>query len=152
TWDGTSFTYDLNGNLTSDGTTSYSWNDRNQLTSLGGPNPGSFSYDATGRRATRAVGGVTTSYVYDTLDVVQEQVGGSPSASYLLGLGIDERFYRSDSTGTEYYLADALGSTIALADGSGVVQTSYSYEPYGATTQSGVGSANPARFTGRVED
>jgi len=31
TWNGTPFTYDLNGNLTSDGSTTYSWNARNQL-------------------------------------------------------------------------------------------------------------------------
>jgi RHS repeat-associated protein len=32
------------------------------------------------------------------------------------------------------------------------VQTAYTYEPYGATTQTGAASANPARFTGREED
>jgi len=152
TWDGTSYTYDLNGNLTGDGTTTYTWNARNQLTAIAGGAAGGFTYDAVGRRTSRTVGGVTTSYLYDGLDVVQEQIGGSPSANYLLGLGIDERFTRADGTGTIGYLADALGSTVALTDANGAVATAYTYEPYGITTQSGVGSANPARYTGREED
>ena len=152
TWDGTSYTYDLNGNLTGDGTTTYAWNARNQLTAIAGGATGGFTYDALGRRTSRTVGGVTTNYLYDGVDAVQEQIGGSPSANYLLGLGIDERFTRTDGTGTVGYLVDALGSTVALADAAGAVATSYTYEPYGITTQGGVGSANPARYTGREED
>ena len=152
TWDGTSYTYDLNGNLTGDGTTTYTWNARNQLTAIAGGASGGFTYDAVGRRTSRAVGGVTTNYLYDGVDAVQEQIGGSPSANYLLGLGIDERFTRTDGTGTVGYLVDALGSTVALADAAGAVATTYTYEPYGVTTQGGVGSANPARYTGREED
>jgi hypothetical protein len=34
---GAILSYDLNGNLTSDGTTSYTWNARNQLVGLSGP-------------------------------------------------------------------------------------------------------------------
>ncbi len=45
-----------------------------------------------------------------------------------------------------------LGSTIALADTAGVVQTSYSYEPFGKATVSGTSNSNPFRFTGREED
>ena len=152
TWDGTSYTYDLNGNLTGDGMTTYTWNARNQLTAIAGGATGGFTYDAVGRRTSRTVGGVTTNYLYDGADAVQEQIGGSPSANYLLGLGIDERFTRTDGTGTVAYLADALGSTVALTDGAGAVATTYTYEPYGLTTQSGVGSANPGRYTGREED
>jgi RHS repeat-associated protein len=152
TWGGQAFTYDLNGNLTSDGSATFTWNVRDQLTAVGGGSPGTFSYDAVGRRRTRTVGGVTTSYLYDLLDTVQEQVGGSASANYLLGESIDERFARNDGTGTSWYLLDPLQSTIALVDGTGTVQTSYTYEPFGATTQSGAATANPAGLTGREED
>ncbi len=152
TWDGTSYTYDPNGNLTGDGTTSYTWNARNQLTVIAGGASGGFTYDAVGRRTSRTVGGVTTNYLYDGVDAVQEQIGGSPSANYLLGLGIDERFTRTDGTGTIGYLTDALGSSVALTDATGALATVYTYEAYGVTTQGGVGSANPARYTGREED
>jgi uncharacterized protein RhaS with RHS repeats len=42
TFGGTSFTYDDNGNLTSDGVRSYAWNARDQLAPLTGPVSGTF--------------------------------------------------------------------------------------------------------------
>ena len=45
-----------------------------------------------------------------------------------------------------------LGSTIALADSSGAIQTQYSYGPFGNVTVSGASSANPYQFTGREND
>jgi hypothetical protein len=37
--------YDASGNLASDGSRSYTWHGRNQLTSVTGPVSGSFAYD-----------------------------------------------------------------------------------------------------------
>jgi RHS repeat-associated protein len=45
-----------------------------------------------------------------------------------------------------------LGSTLALADGAGAVQTTYTYEPSGEFTTSGAGTSNPSAFTGREAD
>jgi RHS repeat-associated protein len=77
----------------------------------------------------------------------QEQQGGSPSADLQLGLRLDERFSRSGAT----FLTDALGTTAALA-GSGVVQTSYGYDPYGTVQITGTASDNSFQFTGREND
>ena len=41
---------------------------------------------------------------------------------------------------------------MALANSSGVVQTSYSFEPYGNTSVSGAASDNPYQYTGREND
>jgi len=79
------------------------------------------------------------------------QVGGSATANILTG-GVDHFFSRADSTGTVNPLRDALGSTIALSDSSGLAQTEYSYEPFGKTSSSGVPSANGQRYIGREED
>jgi RHS repeat-associated protein len=49
-------------------------------------------------------------------------------------------------------LPDALGSTIALGDGTGTLQTQYTYEPFGVTTQSGAASTSSYKFTGREDD
>jgi uncharacterized caspase-like protein len=68
---------------------------------------------------------------------VQELSGGTPTANLLTGLGVDEYFTRTDAAGVRNFLTDALGSTVALADGSGTVQTEYGYEPFGGTTTSG---------------
>jgi RHS repeat-associated protein len=49
-------------------------------------------------------------------------------------------------------LTDALGSTIKLADGSGSIQTEYTYEPFGSVTTSGSANGNTFGFTGREND
>ena len=149
---GTSFTYDDNGNLTSDGVRSYTWNARNQLASLTGPVNGSFAYDAVGRRRAKTIGGTTTQFLYDGLNPVQELSGGTPTANLLTGLGIDEYFARTDAAGVRNYVTDALGSSVALADGSGTIQTEYTYEPFGTTTTSGASTSNSFAFTGREAD
>ena len=50
------------------------------------------------------------------------------------------------------YLTDNLGSPVALADATGVNQTSYAYDPYGVTTATGAANTNPYQFTGREND
>ncbi len=148
---GQTLTYDLNGNLTTDGTNTYTWNARNQLASLTGPIAGSFVYDALGRRQRKTLDGVITDFVYDGLNPVREAVGVN-TVDLLTGLGIDEYFTRTDASSTRDLLSDALGSTLGLADSSGTVQTEYSYEPFGAATASGSTSANEFRYTGREND
>jgi hypothetical protein len=100
------------------------------------------------------VTGVTTKYLYDGANVVQAQNGSNAATANLLtGLGVDQTFSRSVVGGaTSSLLTDALGSTIALADASGTVQTTYTYEPFGAVTQAGAANTNPFRFTGRKDD
>ncbi len=83
---------------------------------------------------------------------MQELSGGTPTANLLTGLGVDEYFTRTDGAGTRNLLAGGLGSTIALADSSGTVQTEYTYEPFGATTIIGASDGNSFQFTGREND
>lgn len=54
--------------------------------------------------------------------------------------------------GGRHYLTDALRSTVALADGSGAVQTAYTYEPFGQVSTSGASTSNPISFTNREAD
>jgi RHS repeat-associated protein len=152
TWGGTTFNYDLNGNLTSDGTTTYTWNTRNQLTSLSGGVSASFTYEGMGRRRGKTISGTTTNFLYDDLNIVQELSGTALTANLLTGLGIDETFTRAVSGGTSTVLVDSLGSTLALADASGAVQTQYTFEPFGATTVSGATTTNAQQYTGREND
>ncbi len=102
----------------------------------------------------KTVNGTTTQFVYDGLNPVQELNEASPpvaTANMLTGLNIDEYFERVDSSGTLSYLTDMPGSTLALADSGGNLNTSYTYEPFGNTTISGT-SGNPYQFTGREND
>ena len=144
---------DPNGNLAADGLTSYTWNARNQLVGMSGGTSATFGYDGFGRRRSKTVGGTATNFLYDDLNLVQEQTGGgTPTANLLTGAGVDETFTRTDSSGTSTLLTGALGSTLALADASGTLQTHYTYDPFGTTTVSGATSANTQQFTDREND
>ena len=151
-WGAANLSYDLNGNLTGDGTNTYVWSDRNQLASISGGVTASMVYDGFGRRTSRTVSGASTQFLYDSFDVVQEQTGGSPTANLLTGLGIDDVYARTDASGTRYLLPDALGSTLALTDSGGALSTQYTYEPFGKATASGPASTNTYQFTGREND
>jgi len=150
-------TYDLNGNLatvTDAGvTTTYTWNARNQLTGISNSGfTASFTYDSFGRRTGKTVQGTTTNFVYDGLNPVQEKNGGTVTANLLTGLGIDEFFTRTDGVGVRSLLPDALGSTVALGDSAGTLQTQYTYEPFGYATQTGSASTSSYKYTGREDD
>ena len=150
---GLSFSYDSNGSLASDGLTSYSWNARNQLVGLSGGTGASFLYDGVGRRRSKTVSGMTTNFLYDRLNFVQEQsTGGAVTANLLTGLGIDETYTRTDAVSSSALLVDGLGSTLELADASGVPTTHFTFEPFGVTTASGASSAAATQFAGREND
>ncbi len=153
----TSETYDLNGNLATSTdagvTTTYTWNARNQLTGISRTGlTASLTYDSFGRRTSKTINGTTTNFVYDRLNPVQEKNGATVTANLLTGLGIDEFFTRTDGVGVRALLPDALGSTVALGDGTGTLQTQYTYEPFGLTTQTGATSTSSYKFTGREDD
>ena len=152
-YNGQNLTYDANGNLTGDGSRTYVWNSRDQLVQIlqGGNAIASYSYDALGRRIGKTEGGITTNYLYDGLDAVQER-HGSTLNPILTGLGIDERYARNDTNGRTYYLTDHLGSTRVLLDANGNVVNKYDYDPYGNVQQTGTGFSNPYQYTGREKD
>jgi YD repeat-containing protein len=131
----------------------YTWNARNQLTkvSQNGNAQLSYSYDALGRRISKATsGGTPMQYLYDADNIVQETQGGNINA-ILTRLSIDERFARTDVTGRTYFLTDQLNSPIALTDPTGAIQQQYSCDSYGNVTQSNMttGFTNPYQYTGR---
>jgi RHS repeat-associated protein len=144
--------YDSDGNLTSDGLHTYSWNARNQLATVDSGGAATYAYDAFGRRVTKTIVGMTTTaFLYDGWNAIQELSGGAPTATLLSG-GLDEYFMRTDSSGTAIFLTDDLGSTLALTDATGAIQTQYAYDPFGSTSQSGESTTNTLAYTGREID
>ncbi len=95
--------------------------------------------------------GTGTTFLYDRVTPVQE-VAASNTTTLLTGLGVDEYYVRTGPTGSSSLLSDVLGSTVALADSSATVRTTYTYEPFGTTSVSGATDANPYQFTGREND
>src|SRR5437763_3761929 len=126
------------------------WNARNQLVTISGSVNANFQDDAFGRRVSKTING-TTQFLYYGVNPVQEISGTSASAN-LLTAGVDEYLQRTDAAGARSFLTDALGSTLALADSTGTVQTSYTFEPFGNTSVTGSSTTNSFAYTGRELD
>jgi RHS repeat-associated protein len=69
-------------------------------------------------------------------------------SQYLYGAGLEAM---KQGGNWYYYLADSLGSTMAIADSSGTVQKSYTYDVYGKPTASG-SLSNEFDFAGQQTD
>lgn len=147
-----SLTYDANGNLTGDGTNTFTWNARDQLSAVSGGISASFAYDGVGRRRSKTISSTTTSFLYDGRNVVQELSGSTPTANMLTGRRLDEIFTRAESSATVSFLSDANANILALSNSSGAVQTEYTYEPFGTPSTSGTANNNRSQFTGRDND
>ncbi|HMC67776.1 MAG TPA: RHS repeat-associated core domain-containing protein, partial [Mycobacteriales bacterium] len=150
-WHGASLSYDAEGQLISDGTSTFAWDGRHNLRSITGTPSATFGYDPEERRTTRTVGGASRSYLYDGSNAVQELSGTTPTAQLFTG-GVDEALARVDAQGTHALLTDGLGSVIAVTDGTGSLTTQYTYGPFGATTASGSTTSNSSQFAGREND
>jgi len=154
------YTYDSNGNTLSktdtNGTTSYSWDFENRLTSVTLPGTGGtvyFTYDPFGRRIRKVFGSATTIYAYDGGNITEELGGGGNLlAHYTQGPDIDEPMAITGGGGTYFYHADGLGSISSLTDGVGNLAVSYVYDSFGNQTASTGTIANPFQYTAREFD
>jgi RHS repeat-associated protein len=154
------YSYDYNGNTTSktvgSDTTNYSWDYENRLTSVTLPNSGGtvyFKYDPMGRRIYKALGSAVSVYAYDGDNLIEETDGsGSVVARYAQGLNMDEPLAMLRSSATSYYNVDGLGSVTSLANGSGTLTQTYTYDSFGKVTGSSGSLVNPFQYTGREAD
>lgn len=129
-WNGTTLTYDSDGDLTNDGVRAYTWDARRHLSAISGPGANaSFVYGPFGRRWSKTVNGTATGFLFDGANPVQELSGTTPTANMLTG-GVDEYFQRRDSIGVYGLLTDALGSTIALTNSSAVTGAGTPCHPF----------------------
>ncbi len=165
--DGTSLSYDANGNLIDDGSNTYEYDYENRLIRVTRKSDSQvlaeFKYDALGRRIEKndVVNGIVTKYYLDGARVIEEQENGSTTTTYVYGDGIDEVLQMQKGAAAYYYHPNSLSSIDALSDSSGNVVEYYRYDAYGeASVYSGgwvyQGSSstvgNPYLFTGRRLD
>ena len=130
-------TFDANGNMTSDGTNTWSWDAENRLIQITYPSSGNntqFTYDPFGRNVKieeRTSGSVTATrqFIWHGNDRREER-----DASGALVKQFFSRGQRNGSTNF-FYAKDHLGSIRGLTDNSGVSQASYSFDPYGRVTK-----------------
>lgn len=151
---GISHVFNAAGNMTSDGTNTYTFDARHHLSAISGGATASFVYDAFGRRTKKVVAGTTTQFLYDGFNPVQElNSSNQATANLLTGLRVDEFLTRTDSSNNvSTLITDALGSTIGLVGSAQTIATSYTYQPFGATTVSGAVNGSSYEFTGREND
>jgi RHS repeat-associated protein len=160
TLNGEAFTlsYDDNGNLASksgpmSGTTTYTWNARDQLVALFGPSgSATFKYDALGRRIEKNVDGQMTGYLYDGAQAIAELQGTALGTVYHTGLSIDEVLARYAPFGDKTLITDALMSVIAQANDDQSIPNFYAYSAYGEVAALGPDGGNSLQYTGREND
>ena len=163
------YSYDGNGNLTSDGVQTYYYDFENRLTravrNSDGQTLAEYRYDSFGRRAKKITddGAIVVNYLYDGAQVIEERNGDFElEKRFVYGSGIDEplTLYDEATSETYFYQRDGLGSVTELTDDQGDVVEHYRYSPYGKrkiydsswNEISSSSAGNPYYFTGRRFD
>ena len=157
---GTTYTYDNNGNtltkVDSTGTTNYTWDFENRLTSVALPGSGgtiSFKYDPFGRRIYKSSSSGTSVYAYDGDNLIEEtNAAGGVVARYEQTQNIDEPLAILRSSTTSYFHADGLGSVTSLSNAAGSIAGTYTYDSFGKLTASIGSLVNPFQYTARESD
>ncbi len=138
---GTAYTYDDNGNLTSNGAHTYSWDKRNRLSSSGSK---TFYYDGGGSRyKTVDSSSGTNEYTYYVSPLYELRDGtttddGNPTYYIFAGgqrvaaLEDTDADGNLENTERSYYVQDHLGGTALVTDSTGIVTQLYDYYPYGS--------------------
>jgi RHS repeat-associated protein len=156
----TSFGYDENGNQIrkqdASGITQYVYNEDNRLVGIALPGgvSNAIEYDANGLRTKKTDSSGTTSYLLDGMSVVAQYApDGARQAWYTQSLArIDEVLSVVNGQGKFWYQADALGSTYALANGSGQVVARGGYDVFGDAVAVSGNVGQPFGFTGREHE
>lgn len=151
-------TYDNNGNLISDGTYTYVYDEDNRLTKVtrtsDSAGVGQYQYDALGRRVEKVANSAgtpsTTRYFYDDARIIEEQNATSATqATYVYGNYIDEVLTMDRGGQTYYYHQNALWSIEAVTNSAGTPVERYAYDAYGfVTITTGTGAAVPLNSWG----
>jgi len=149
------YTYDANGNITSDDRHTYVYNEQNQLFRVlnGQTVLGEYTYNGKGQRV-KKIASSTTIYHYDLMgNLIQETDGsGNVIASYIYA-GIN-RIAKVEPNGTVYYYHnDHLGTPLAMTDTSGNIVWKAAYNPFGkAEVDQSSTVTNNFRFPGQYYD
>jgi RHS repeat-associated protein len=148
------YIYDSDGNLiskTEGGQTStYAYDSENHLTKVvSTAGTWEYQYDGLGNRIATIKDGQRTDYLIDPTglgDVIGEYNSSTLVANYTHGIGLVSRVNGSN---TNYYDADALGSTVGLTTNDGSYVNRYSYLPFGEDLTKLEGIANPFEYVGQ---
>ena len=163
----TSYEYDLNGNLIrvigSAQSALYEYNSENKLVRATVQNgvlvtEETYTYDYSGNRTSKTThrsDGVTeyVKYLNDnsSLTNVLAEIDENGTAKCVYTIGADLVSQERDGR-TSFYLYDGHGSVVGLANESGVVTDTYSYDAFGNLIESTGTTANNYRYCGEQFD
>ena len=141
--------YDTAGNMTGDGTYSYTFDAENRITAANSVN---YIYDGKGMRVEKSSGSIYWRAI--TGDVLAEtDTSGNTKNEYIYFAG--QRIAWWDSLGNSYYIyTDALGTTRTIAEANGTVCYDAEFTPYGQEIQhtNNCPSTYNYKFTGYERD
>ena len=129
----TGYGYDLNGNMTNDGSNTIAYDAENRaITSSGGLGSGTYTYDGNNLRVKKVAGSTTTVYIFSGSSVIAEYVNGaaptSPTREYVYsGSAL---LAKIESGATQYYHPDHLSARL-MTDSSGTKIGEQGHFPFG---------------------
>jgi len=130
----------------------YAWDDNSRLTSVtAGGSSETYQYSDDGQRQSKVTGAVTTQFLHDGENLLQESVGGTPSAYYTQFPGEwGGLFSRRDLTSGESasYGFDQRGNARILLNSGSSSPEQYLYTAFGTELNTGAGTSNPFRYGG----
>jgi RHS repeat-associated protein len=156
----TGYDYDNNGNLTSDGVNSYTWDRANRLTGWDNgvaADLTAYTYDGLGNRIAQSLGTISptvTKYLLDLQPglavVLAETTGVNTTRNIHAPRGIHA--HKDASGDWEWMMQDGLGSVRGVVDNSVGVLESRNYDPYGTGFDATGSSQTAYGFTGEPTD
>ena len=120
------YTYDANGNTLTAGDKTYTYNYRGQQVGYtDGTVTATYAYNPSGLRSAKTVGGSTKYFVYNGMQIVFEYEDSIASGTtYYYGLN------RTHSSDGDVFVYNAHGDTVQLVNG-GEIAASYTYDAFG---------------------
>lgn len=122
-----------------------------------------YKYDDSGIRTQKTVNGVTTNFVTSGMQILAQKIGNDVLAWQIAGNGSTTGF---DYNGTQYYyLKNAQGDIVAIADAAGNIVANYTYDSWGklisikdgngvdiSSNAAHIANINPLRYRGYYYD
>lgn len=149
---GTGRSYDLDGNMTFDGTWTFGYDTEGHLVSANKPGTSIvYAYDALGRRSSESINGQATLFLSVGDEEIADYDGtGQLLKRYISRPGVDTPIASVTPSGSHaFHLTDGQGSVVALVDDGGGLMENHAYSPYGLTTGT---SSTPFLFAARRYD
>jgi RHS repeat-associated protein len=144
---------DGNGNLLSDGTTTYTWDARNRMVALNSSSTSvTYGYDGGKLRSSVDSGGATQRTLLDGNEELATYSNGARLERYDHDPSWADALLAQSGQGNKvYFVTDALGTVYALVDSAGTPISRYSYDVFGGGTATQEGTATSWGFTGRKQ-